>query len=84
MPSTLDRLLQELEALNVTDLGVSTILDLARQMKYDGSVVVHFRAGMPRVIELGRPIRVELNGADVLVTMDEAPRTFGVGLDNPG
>lgn len=34
--------------------------DLLRQAKFDGPVTVHWRGGIPRRIEVGRPVSVEL------------------------
>lgn len=34
--------------------------DLLRQARFDGPVTVHWRDGIPRKIELGKPVTVEL------------------------
>ncbi len=36
------------------------IFDLARQYKYDGSITFHFKGGIPKRFEAGRPVQGEI------------------------
>ncbi len=39
--------------------------DLLRQAKFDGPVTVHYRCGIPRRIEAGKPVTLELSEGDL-------------------
>lgn len=39
---------------------LSEVMDEARQTKFDGTLTIHYRGGVPRRVEAGRPDQVEL------------------------
>lgn len=57
--AVLEAVIRRLVSLGNT-INIPTAIDHARQTKFDGSLVIHFRGGVPLRMELGRPTQVDL------------------------
>lgn len=45
---------------------VQEIVKLAGQMHYDGAVTVHFQNGVPKRVEVGRPVQIQVSSLGAL------------------
>lgn len=61
--STLEALIERYrkdQPAGAAPISYKHVEDLLRQAKFDGSVTVHWRGGIPRRIEAGKPIAIDL------------------------
>lgn len=42
-------------------ISLTKVEDLLRQVRFDGPVTIHYRGGVPRCIEAGKPIILKLD-----------------------
>ena len=56
----LEQLIADHQRQGIGPISYKHAEELLRQARFDGSVVVHWRGGIPRRIEVGRPVTVEL------------------------
>ena len=62
MPDTLDvQFRQMLESMNATtEPTFQTVLELLHTAKFCGSLTLHCYNGVPQILEMGKPIRIDL------------------------
>ena len=63
MPSPLEAIIEQLvTTMNDHDEpSASAVLDALYRRKWDGAVTFHLHAGVPKIIEMGRPVRIDLS-----------------------
>ncbi len=62
MPSPLEASFEQfLHTLNATEEpSFALILQVLHDAKFSGAVTVHCHQGVPKIVEMGRPIRIDL------------------------
>ena len=64
-----ERLARILQGARVSD--IRTLLNLLADQKFDGNITLHFRGGLPRKVELGRPVEIEILSAGIPGPLDK-------------